>query len=94
MCYSPGPVLGKVASYPLPQVLKNVKVQKKVPLESLPKVKESIAACESKLGSKGRVLFRYSGTENLARIMLEGEDSHELEGMASDIAESLLNSTV
>ncbi|SMF69874.1 phosphoglucosamine mutase [Pseudobacteriovorax antillogorgiicola] len=77
----------------LPQVLKNVKVSKKVPLEELPKVKESIAVCETKLGTKGRVLFRYSGTENLARIMLEGEDSHELELMAREIADSLQNST-
>lgn len=77
----------------LPQVLKNVNVEKKIPLEDLPKVKESIASCESKLGAKGRVLFRYSGTENLARIMLEGEDSSELEGMACEIANTLQNST-
>ena len=78
----------------LPQVLKNVKVDKKVPLEDMPKVKASITACEDRLGSKGRVLFRYSGTENLARIMLEGEDIGELDGMAGEIAESLRISTL
>jgi phosphoglucosamine mutase len=72
-----------------PQVLKNVKVKRKVPLDDLPDVKKSIKAVESKLGDRGRVLFRYSGTENLARIMIEGEDPGELELMAADIANSL-----
>ena len=78
----------------LPQVLKNVKVDKKVPLNDMPKVKDAIADCEAKLGSKGRVLFRYSGTENLARIMLEGEDIGVLDSMADQIADSLRASTL
>ncbi len=73
----------------LPQVLKNVKVLKKTPLEEMPTVRKTIQSCEKKLGNKGRVLFRYSGTENLARIMLEGEDNHEIDTMAARIAEAL-----
>lgn len=75
-----------------PQILKNVKVQKKVPFEELPEVTKSIKAVEEKLGGNGRVLVRYSGTENLVRIMLEGEDPAVLENYASNIATSLTNS--
>lgn len=77
----------------LPQVLKNVRVSQKVPLNELPKVRDSIRKCEDKLGHAGRVLFRYSGTENLARIMLEGQDINELESMAEEIAAALKSST-
>lgn len=73
----------------LPQVLKNVRVSKKVPLKELPKVEADIKAIEDKLGQTGRVLFRYSGTEDLARIMLEGENLSELEVFAEEIATSL-----
>ncbi|MFW7380061.1 MAG: phosphoglucosamine mutase [Oligoflexus sp.] len=75
-----------------PQILKNVKVQKKVPLEELPEVTKSIKAVEDRLGANGRVLVRYSGTENLARIMIEGEDPAELEVMAGSIASCLTSS--
>ncbi len=73
----------------LPQVLKNVRVAKKVPLKELPKVEAEIKEIEDKLGQTGRVLFRYSGTEDLARIMLEGENLSELEVFAEQIAVSL-----
>ena len=76
----------------LPQVLKNVKVTKKVPLEELPKVSEKIKKIEGGLGDKGRVLFRYSGTEDLARIMLEGEVLSDLEAYAEEIATVLSES--
>ena len=73
----------------LPQVLNNVRVSKKVPLEELPEVKATINEIEKELGHTGRVLFRYSGTEDLARIMLEGENLSELEEFAEKIANSL-----
>ena len=73
----------------LPQVLNNVRVSKKVPLEELPEVKATINEIEKELGHTGRVLFRYSGTEDLARIMLEGENLSELEVFAEKIANSL-----
>ncbi|NRA62885.1 MAG: phosphoglucosamine mutase [Pseudobacteriovorax sp.] len=76
----------------LPQVLKNVPVKEKLPLEKMPLVQAKISECEKALGTKGRVLFRYSGTENLARVMLEGEDSGEIETLANSICHALKKS--
>lgn len=73
----------------LPQVLKNIHVLHKKPIDTLPEVQKAITAAEAKLGQRGRVLVRYSGTENLARVMLEGEDHAQIEGMASDIISAL-----
>jgi len=77
---------------PLPQVLKNVSVKSKVPVDNMPQFKTDLDACEKTLGRAGRVLFRYSGTENLARIMIEGENQSQIEKMASDLADSLTTS--
>lgn len=71
----------------LPQVLKSISVQKKVPLTDLPKLDSGIKSIEKKLGSKGRVLFRYSGTEKKARIMIEGEDHSEITRYADELCE-------
>ena len=72
-----------------PQVLLNVKVKEKKPLEALSQTSQKIQTIQEKLRGRGRVLVRYSGTENLARVMLEGNDQKEIELMALDIAESL-----
>jgi len=56
-----------------PQEIKNVKVREKLPLEQLPVVMEAIRAAESELDGNGRVVVRYSGTEKLARVMIEAE---------------------
>ncbi len=69
-----------------PQVLINVKVDNKKPFESLPAVAETVGRAESVLGDRGRVLLRYSGTEPLARVMVEGEDAAVVEGLAREIA--------
>lgn len=69
-----------------PQVLKNVTVSRKIPLEDFPKLKTHIENCTKTLGNRGRVLFRYSGTENVARIMVEGENDVEIRRMASELA--------
>jgi len=69
----------------LPQVLKNVSVKRKVPLEMLPVLSTLIANMELQLGKGGRVLFRYSGTESLARIMVEGQDLGVIEAMANEL---------
>lgn len=71
----------------LPQVLKNVKVGRKIPLEDLPSLKREIEQCEKTLAGRGRVLFRYSGTENLARIMIEGENRDQIEKMAENLVD-------
>ncbi len=70
----------------LPQVLVNVRVDKKRPVAEIPEVAKSIAAAEEKLAETGRVLIRYSGTEPLMRIMLEGQDEEQIAGLAQDIA--------
>ncbi len=69
----------------LPQVLVNVNVKEKKDINKL-KVNKNIRDAESKLGKKGRVLVRYSGTENLCRIMIEGENKREIQKIANDIA--------
>ena len=72
-----------------PQVLVNVKVAKKVPLVELPTVQKMIAQVEADLGETGRVLVRYSGTENKARVMIEGPDKSVIEPRAEEIAAEL-----
>jgi phosphoglucosamine mutase len=71
----------------LPQVLLNVQVERKVPLEELPSVQEDVLRVENELGDSGRVLVRYSGTEPLLRIMIEGPDSDRINWYAGEIAE-------
>jgi phosphoglucosamine mutase len=70
-----------------PQVLVNVRVRSKPPLESLPEVKSEVDRAETELRGRGRLLVRYSGTENLARVMIEGEDQAKIEERANHIAE-------
>jgi phosphoglucosamine mutase len=70
----------------LPQVLLNVTVKEKREFSEMPKVARKISEIERALGDRGRVLVRYSGTELLARIMLEGEDEKRIRAMADDIA--------
>jgi len=70
----------------LPQVLLNVNVKERKDLSQMTTVRRKIADVERALGDRGRVLVRYSGTERLARIMLEGEDEKRIRAMADDIA--------
>ncbi|MCK5343474.1 MAG: phosphoglucosamine mutase, partial [Candidatus Heimdallarchaeota archaeon] len=72
----------------LPQVLVNVDVKEKKDINKL-KVNKNIKDAESKFGKKGRVLVRYSGTENLCRIMIEGENKREIQKVANDIAKAM-----
>ncbi len=69
-----------------PQVLVNVRVREKPPLDSIPGLADRQAARERELGAAGRILLRYSGTENLARVMIEGEDKARIEGIASELS--------
>ncbi len=70
---------------PYPQVLKNLDVKEKKPLEIMPTVKKTIEKIEKKMGKEGRVLMRYSGTEKKARVMIEGKDQAEIEKYCDDI---------
>jgi phosphoglucosamine mutase len=69
-----------------PQVLINVPVREKRAFGELPEVQQVVAETEQKLSDKGRLLLRYSGTEPLARIMIEGQKQSEIEAYARDIA--------
>lgn len=72
-----------------PQVLENIKVRERKAVETLPSVQKKIEAAEKKLGTKGRVFVRYSGTEPLIRVMIEGEDDALIRSLAADIAAEL-----
>ena len=72
-----------------PQVLVNVPVAEKRPLESLPEFTRQLREVEAALGTRGRVLIRYSGTEAKARVMVEGEDEKRVHQIANDLAEGL-----
>lgn len=72
-----------------PQVLINEKVEKKVPLEELTASAALIRKAEEKLKGRGRVLVRYSGTENKIRVMTEGDDHDEITEIAQDITKSI-----
>jgi phosphoglucosamine mutase len=72
---------------PLPQVLHNVEVKEKKNLSDFPEIKKRIREIEKLLGQSGRVLIRYSGTEPLLRIMVEGEDETKLHRFAQDLVE-------
>lgn len=69
-----------------PQVLINVKVKRKAPLEEIPELKSIISEVEKELADKGRVLVRYSGTQSICRVMLEGPNKSDTEKLASKIA--------
>ncbi|MDZ4185292.1 MAG: phosphoglucosamine mutase [Desulfuromonadales bacterium] len=71
----------------LPQVLLNVRVERRADLAEFPEIIRIIQEVEAKLGEDGRLLIRYSGTEPLLRIMLEGPDKVEITGMAHAIAD-------
>lgn len=73
----------------LPQVLINIRVREKREFSSLPSVSEAIRSVEKRLEGRGRVLVRYSGTEPLARVMVEGEDSVEIETCAREILDRI-----
>jgi phosphoglucosamine mutase len=72
-----------------PQTLLNVQVREKVPVETIPSVRKVIARVESDLDGQGRVLIRYSGTEPLLRIMLEGPDQAQIQALADEIADAV-----
>ena len=72
-----------------PQVLVNVRVPERVDLATLPGVARVMAAVEARLGGRGRLLGRYSGTEPLLRIMLEGQDHEEIAAWAKEIADAV-----
>lgn len=73
-----------------PQAKRNLAINAKPPVEELKAAGQLIAETESKLGSEGRVLLRYSGTEPKIRLLIEGRDADYIEGQAEKIAEAIL----
>lgn len=69
-----------------PQILLNVRVREKRPFAELPSVQGAVREVEEQLDNKGRLLLRYSGTEPLARVMIEGEHQPQIESYAKKIA--------
>jgi len=70
-----------------PQVLLNVRVREKVDLRTIPDVAATIKRVEERVDGQGRVLIRYSGTEPLLRVMLEGRDEGEIRAWAQEIVD-------
>ncbi|HEX7778795.1 MAG TPA: phosphoglucosamine mutase [Vicinamibacterales bacterium] len=73
----------------LPQTLVNVRVREKRPTETVPEIQAAIARVEAAVAGRGRVLVRYSGTEPLLRVMIEGEDQASVQAWAEEIAEAI-----
>jgi phosphoglucosamine mutase len=70
-----------------PQVLLNVRVREKVELKAVPAIAAAIATVEARVNGQGRLLVRYSGTEPLLRVMLEGKHEHEIRAWAQEIVD-------
>jgi phosphoglucosamine mutase len=76
-----------------PQIIVNVKVRSKPPLDSVPEIARALAEAESALGENGRIVLRYSGTEPLARVMVEAQHESDVQRFSQSIA-SALRSTI
>jgi phosphoglucosamine mutase len=72
-----------------PQVLLNVRVREKKDLQAVPEIADSMRRVEERLAGNGRLLVRYSGTEPLLRVMIEGQDQHEIQGWAAEIVSTV-----
>jgi phosphoglucosamine mutase len=70
-----------------PQILVNIKVKQKLPFETVPEIASAARELENELDGSGRLLLRYSGTENLARVMIEGEDQAVIGQQANRLAD-------
>jgi phosphoglucosamine mutase len=72
-----------------PQTIVNVRVKSKPPLERVPEVESALRAAESALGDNGRIVLRYSGTESLARVMVEAEHPADVKRFSESIASAI-----
>ena len=86
-----GRELGDLASdlTTYPQVLLNVRVEHRVDLKTIPEVAAVLSSVESRLAGNGRLLVRYSGTEPLLRVMLEGRDESEIRRLGQEIVDAV-----
>jgi phosphoglucosamine mutase len=72
-----------------PQTIQNVRVREKVPFKQVPEIQQAIESAERELDGNGRVVVRYSGTEALARVMVEAEPEERMKALAASIAETI-----
>ncbi len=72
-----------------PQVLLNVRVREKKDLHGIPAIAGVMRQVEERLSGQGRLLVRYSGTEPLLRVMIEGRDQQEIQAWAAEIVHSV-----
>ena len=70
-----------------PQIIENVEIKHKKDLDSIPEIRQAISTAEKTLSGKGRILVRYSGTQLICRIMVEGQDEEEIKGIAQNLAQ-------
>jgi phosphoglucosamine mutase len=82
-----GELAGDLVTYP--QVLVNVRVRERRELQTIPTVADAMKQVEGRLEGRGRLLVRYSGTEPLLRIMIEGQDQQEIQRWADQIADTV-----
>jgi phosphoglucosamine mutase len=75
-----------------PQLIVNVKVRSKPPLDTLPEVSRALSEAQDALGDNGRVVLRYSGTEQLARVMVEAEHEADVQRFSQSLANALRSS--
>jgi len=80
-------IAGRMVKFP--QVLVNVEVRKKIPFSDMPSVYGELDYFNDLLKGKGRILLRYSGTENVARVMVEGKDEKLIQEIANTLAEAI-----
>ena len=88
-----GPLDGLVTDLKVfPQAIVNVKVRSKPPLDSLPQVSSALEQANRSLGESGRIVLRYSGTEPLARVMVEAERAEDVQRWAQTLASAIRSS--
>ena len=74
-----------------PQIIQNIRVREKIPFAQVPEIQRTIDAAERELNGNGRVVVRYSGTEALARVMVEAESEEKMRALAGNIAGAIKN---
>jgi phosphoglucosamine mutase len=72
-----------------PQKIQNIRVREKIPFAQVPAIQQAIAAAEQELNGNGRVVVRYSGTEALARVMVEAESEEKMQTVTKSIAQEI-----
>jgi phosphoglucosamine mutase len=92
MARSGKPLAGLIADLRVfPQRIQNVRVREKLPFEQVPEVKRAIESAQRELNGNGRVVVRYSGTEALARVMVEAESEQKVNALTEAIAAAIKN---